>query len=172
MALSAEEKELRALVGRRVGTRLPGAGYCEGTVTSVTEPQGLGGLGGLWKALVAFDGDGDAKEMDAARVAKILLPVGTPLPPASDVKSDTAAHGASPDAKMGEAGEAGEGGEAGEDFSILDITPEYLEETLPLSYKAADLLKVCAVQDGKDFMIETPRSNTMITRAAWSDKVR
>ena len=44
--LSAEEKELRALVGRRVGTRLPGMGYCEGVITSFTDAG---------KALVAFD---------------------------------------------------------------------------------------------------------------------
>ena len=33
------------------------------------------------------------------------------------------------------------------------------------------LTKVGLVPDGKDFMIHTPRSNTLITRACWSDKV-
>ena len=41
-----QEKELRALVGRRVGTRLPGSGSCEGVITSFTDAG---------KALVAFD---------------------------------------------------------------------------------------------------------------------
>ena len=39
VALTAEQKqgaEWAALVGWRVGTRLPGAGYCEGSVTSVS----------------------------------------------------------------------------------------------------------------------------------------
>lgn len=62
-------------------------------------------------------------------------------------------------------------GEAGEDLSILDITEEYLEFSYPTKYTEANLLKICALPDGKDFMIFTPRSNTVITRAAWSDKV-
>jgi len=63
-------------------------------------------------------------------------------------------------------------GEAGEDLSVLDITADFLEETYPERYKQGGLLKVCALPDGKDFMINTPRANTIITRAAWSDKVR
>ena len=40
-----------------------------------------------------------------------------------------------------------------------------------LQNKAQGLTKVGLVPDGKDFMIHTPRSNTLITRACWSDKV-
>ncbi len=64
-----------------------------------------------------------------------------------------------------------EWGEAGKDLSILPISAAFLEATCPQSYKDAGLAKVCAVPDGKDFMIWTPRSNTVLTRAAYSDKV-
>lgn len=62
-------------------------------------------------------------------------------------------------------------GEAGEDLSILDINEEYLAYSLPEAYAQGKLKNVCALPDGKDFMIFTPRSNTVLTRAAWSDKV-
>ena len=66
---------------------------------------------------------------------------------------------------------AGRWGEAGEDLSILDISPAYLNCTLPESYKQQGLWMICAVPDGKDFMCFVPRSNTMLTRASHSDKV-
>ena len=66
---------------------------------------------------------------------------------------------------------AGRWGEAGEDLSILDISPAYLNFTLPGSYKQQGLWMICAVPDGKDFMCVVPRSNTMLTRASHSDKV-
>ena len=53
----------------------------------------------------------------------------------------------------------------------MPISEAFLEATCPQSYKDAGLGKVCAVPDGKDFMIWTPRSNTVLTRAAYSDKV-
>ena len=63
-------------------------------------------------------------------------------------------------------------GEAGKDLSILPISESFLEATCPPSYKAAGLEKVCALPDGKDFMIYTPRSHTVLSRAAYSDKAR
>ena len=60
---------------------------------------------------------------------------------------------------------------SGKDLSILDITPEYLEEVCPQQYKDEDLEKCCAVPDGKDFMIFTTRQNTLFTRASFFDKV-
>ena len=65
-----------------------------------------------------------------------------------------------------------EWGEAGEDLSILPISESFLEATCPPSYKAAGLEKVCALPDGKDFMIYTPRSHAVLSRAAYSDKAR
>ena len=62
-------------------------------------------------------------------------------------------------------------GEAGEDLSILEITAEFLDATCPESYKRQGLTKICAVPDGKDFSIETPRTHTLLTRSAWSDKI-
>ena len=66
---------------------------------------------------------------------------------------------------------ADEWGEAGEDLSILEVSEEFLEATYPQRYREAGLLRVCALPDGKDFMIHTPRSNTVLTRASHSDKV-
>ena len=48
---------------------------------------------------------------------------------------------------------------------------DYLNASLPEAYKAQGLTKVGLVPDGEDFMIHTPRSNTLITRACWSGKV-
>lgn len=62
-------------------------------------------------------------------------------------------------------------GEAGEDLSILDITAEFLDHTCPQSYKDQGLDKISAVPDGKDFAIETPRTHTLVSRAAYSDKI-
>ena len=62
-------------------------------------------------------------------------------------------------------------GKAGKALSILNITPEYLEKTCPQQYKDEGLEKCCAVPNGKDFMIHTTRSNTLFTRASFSDKV-
>ncbi|EJK73031.1 hypothetical protein THAOC_05371, partial [Thalassiosira oceanica] len=59
----------------------------------------------------------------------------------------------------------------GKNLSILDITPEYLDEVCPQAYKDEGLEKCCAVPDGNDFMIYTTRSNTLFTRASYSDKV-
>ena len=49
-------------------------------------------------------------------------------------------------------------GSAGKDLSILDITPEYLEETCQQQYKDEGLERCCVVPDGKDFMIYTMRN--------------
>ena len=62
-------------------------------------------------------------------------------------------------------------GEAGEDLSILDITEDFLDATYPQAYKDAGMLKIVALPDGKDFMINDIRSNTLLTRASFSDKV-
>ena len=62
-------------------------------------------------------------------------------------------------------------GEAGEHLSYLDIDKDYLDKTCPQKYKDEGLHQVCAVPDGKDFMIWTPRQNTLFTRACYSDKV-
>ena len=62
-------------------------------------------------------------------------------------------------------------GSAGKDLSILNITPEYLEETCPQQYKDEGLERCCAVPDGKDFMIYTTRKNMLFTRVSYSDKV-
>ena len=56
-------------------------------------------------------------------------------------------------------------------MSILDIGPKYLEKRCPQQYKDEGLDKCCAVPDGKDFMIYTTWSNTLFTRASYSDKV-
>ena len=63
-------------------------------------------------------------------------------------------------------------GEAGEDLSILDITEDFLVETYPEAYKEQGMMKITALPDGKDFMIEVPRSNTVLSRASHSDKVK
>jgi hypothetical protein len=62
-------------------------------------------------------------------------------------------------------------GRMGQHLSILHIDAGFLEATCPQAYKDGGLEKICAVPDGKDFMIHTPRSNTLITRASRSDKV-
>jgi hypothetical protein len=63
-------------------------------------------------------------------------------------------------------------GEAGEDLSILDLTPTYLESLRSRSYSDQDMLLVCALPDGKDFRIDEQRSNTVLSRAARSYKVK
>ncbi len=62
-------------------------------------------------------------------------------------------------------------GEAGRHLSILDISKEFLTETMPMSYVEAGLTNVGAVPDGKDFMIDVWRKNALLTRACFSDKV-
>ena len=62
-------------------------------------------------------------------------------------------------------------GKAGKDLSILETTAPYLEKYMPESYKVVGLEKIAAVPDGKDFMTDTARSNTIITRSQFSDKV-
>ena len=62
-------------------------------------------------------------------------------------------------------------GDAGKDLSILDITAEYLEKTIPQQYVDEGMERCCAVPDGKDFKIYTTRKNTLYTRASYSDKV-
>ena len=64
-----------------------------------------------------------------------------------------------------------EWGEAGEDLSILEINEDFLIATMPQKYKDAGLTNVALLPDGKDFMIHTPRANTLISRASYSDKV-
>ncbi|EJK57584.1 hypothetical protein THAOC_22356 [Thalassiosira oceanica] len=43
--------------------------------------------------------------------------------------------------------------------------------TCPMAFKKEGLEKVCAIPDGKDFLIHTPRQNTLFTRACYSDKM-
>jgi len=62
--------------------------------------------------------------------------------------------------------------EVGKDLSILEVDGEFLDATLPREYRAAGFLKICAVPDGKDFAIETPRSNSFLARACFSDKIK
>ena len=61
-------------------------------------------------------------------------------------------------------------GRAGRDLSLLDIDEEYIELELPAVFRDQGLEKHGAQVDGKDFLIETPRTHTAITRACWSDK--
>ena len=58
-----------------------------------------------------------------------------------------------------------EWGEAGEDISILDVTKEFLEKTCPQAFKDEGLEKVCAIPNGKDFKMYTPRKNTLCLSA-------
>mmetsp|Transcript_4644 Transcript_4644/g.7163 ORF Transcript_4644/g.7163 Transcript_4644/m.7163 type:complete len:137 (+) Transcript_4644:1553-1963(+) len=64
-----------------------------------------------------------------------------------------------------------EWGEAGKSLSILDISEEFLNETCPQAYKDEGLTNICGVPDGKDFKINTPRKNSLLSRACYSDKV-
>lgn len=56
-------------------------------------------------------------------------------------------------------------------LSILDVTPAYLRHSLPKTFVGSGLEKVLAIADGKDYMCETDRSHTAITRAMHSAKV-
>lgn len=62
-------------------------------------------------------------------------------------------------------------GRCGEILSKFKLSAEYLNWSLPERYKTAVLTKICGVPDGKDFEIETPRTNTVLTRAAYSNKI-
>ncbi|KAL7491292.1 hypothetical protein ACHAWT_001053 [Skeletonema menzelii] len=62
-------------------------------------------------------------------------------------------------------------GEAGKSLSILDISEKFLEETCPQAYKDEGLTNICGIPDGKDFKINTPRKNSLLSRACYSDKV-
>lgn len=62
-------------------------------------------------------------------------------------------------------------GEMGEFLSRIQLTEEFLTDTTPQSYGKVGLEKIAALSDGKDYMIEIPRSNPLLTRAAYSDKV-
>jgi hypothetical protein len=57
------------------------------------------------------------------------------------------------------------------DLSILDIDADYLTASMPDSYKEAGLECVCGQVDGKDFMTWTPRTSTVLSRAANSNKM-
>lgn len=61
-------------------------------------------------------------------------------------------------------------GRAGRDLSLLDVDEDYIELELPAVFRDQGLAKHGAQVDGKDFLIETPRTHTAITRACWSDK--
>ncbi len=65
-------------------------------------------------------------------------------------------------------------GEAGRHLSILNLTEGYLKSSLPDSYKDGRVKKVrdwaqkvAALVDGKDWMIEVIRTNTLLTRASY-----
>jgi len=63
-------------------------------------------------------------------------------------------------------------GMVGLNLSILDITPEYLEKSVPKEFTSAGLDKVAALVDGKIIATDNCRSNSTITRAMYSDKVK
>mmetsp|Transcript_10694 Transcript_10694/g.17718 ORF Transcript_10694/g.17718 Transcript_10694/m.17718 type:complete len:228 (+) Transcript_10694:1807-2490(+) len=48
---------------------------------------------------------------------------------------------------------------------------KFLEETCPQAYKDEGLTNICGIPDGKDFKINTPRKNSLLSRACYSDKV-
>jgi hypothetical protein len=56
-------------------------------------------------------------------------------------------------------------------WSTFDIGEDYIEATYPEAFTAAGLHDIGAIPDGKDVMVDTPRQNSAITRAIWSDKV-
>jgi len=62
-------------------------------------------------------------------------------------------------------------GAAGRLWSTFDIGVDYIEATYPEDFTAADVVDIGALPDGKDIMTDTPRTNTAITRAFFSDKV-
>ncbi|MBT5401961.1 MAG: hypothetical protein HOL28_00800 [Crocinitomicaceae bacterium] len=63
-------------------------------------------------------------------------------------------------------------GMVGLNLSILDITPEYLEKSVPKEFTSAGLDKVAALVDGKIIATDNCRSNSTISRAMYSDKVK
>jgi hypothetical protein len=62
-------------------------------------------------------------------------------------------------------------GAAGRLWSTFDIGVDYIEATYPEAFTAAGLQNIGALPDGKDMMTDTPRQNSAITRAFFSDKV-
>ena len=63
-------------------------------------------------------------------------------------------------------------GQAGEFLSLLDIDADFLAATMPEAFKNDNLEKVAALVDGKDFLCDTVRSNTMTTRSQYSNKMK
>jgi len=63
-------------------------------------------------------------------------------------------------------------GQAGEDLSLLEVSHEFLEHTLPKIFTEHGYTRIGALPDGKDFMIDTARTNSMVSRAMRSDKVK
>lgn len=61
-------------------------------------------------------------------------------------------------------------GYAGQDLSILDLTPEYLDATMPKEFIDNNMSDICAMVDGKDFLSEVERSSGAASRAGYSDK--
>ena len=61
-------------------------------------------------------------------------------------------------------------GRAGREFSLLDVTPSYLLASLPASFEEAGLGMATVEVDGKDFLKETDRSHSLLTKAGHSHK--
>ena len=62
-------------------------------------------------------------------------------------------------------------GEVGEMLSILEVSEDYLEQSLPRNFRGSGLERVMGLADGKDYMCETDRAHTAVSRAMRSNKV-
>ena len=62
-------------------------------------------------------------------------------------------------------------GEVGEMMSILHVSPEYLRHSLPRNFRGSGLEKVMGLADGKDYLCETDRSHSAVSRAMQSNKM-
>ena len=63
-------------------------------------------------------------------------------------------------------------GSAGEHLSILGLSEAFLTKTMPAAYTAEGLNKICGLPDGKDFLCDTIRRNTALTRSQFSSKMK
>jgi len=57
-------------------------------------------------------------------------------------------------------------------ITLLPISETFLRESMPKVFIDDHLSNVASLYDGKDFKVETIRSNSIFTRALWSDKVK
>jgi hypothetical protein len=62
-------------------------------------------------------------------------------------------------------------GQMGRFLSILDLNEEYLDAEIPEVFKELGLGKVGAMPDGKDFATDTPRGDSTMSKASYSDKI-